>query len=396
MATTPLYILTGQSNALYLSWSGEFAAALAERGVGEEFATSAEVGRPLAASETLTDYYPYDDGDDTTGELYRQLVETIQAKLAADDDLYLAGIFWLQGEEDAKSASDAAAYYDNLHQLHLNLAEEFGGDFDFVLNALPSYIGASYLTGWDTVQAAQEKLAEVHDRTYLVSSDALIEEQGYLESEVYRDNFHYTDFTYAYLADTFLDLFPTDPGLSAQIGSVGAGVAARDDATGQGYLMYSETALGERMGSVAAADVAEQLVAVVFDETTDTWYYDTDTALVAFTPEATDVLLAAVDFTTDEVTDLKGTFVMVGGVVSGYADGNLAFTADQFDGVADDGEFDVDGNWFEYHDPADLPEVETRFVSVSRVNSRSAADVEALEIEPGAPGHADGADWLIG
>lgn len=396
MATTPLYVLAGQSNALFLNWSGEFAAALAERGVGETVITSAEVGRPLAASDTLTDYYPFEDGDDTTGELYHQLVERIQLTLASDDDLYLAGIFWLQGEEDAKSATDAAAYYDNLHQLQFNLVAEFGDGFDFVLNVLPSYIGASHLAGWDDVQAAQVQLAEVHDRTYLVSSDVLIEEQGYLKSEVYRDNFHYTDLTYAYLADSFLDLFPTNPGLSHQVGSVGAGIAARDDATGLGYLMYSATALAERMPLVETADTADQLVAVVYDEATDSWYYDTDTALVAFTPEATDVLLAAVDFSTDKVTDLKGTFVRVGGVVAGYVDGNLAFHADQFDGMADDGEFGVDGNWFEHYDTENLPEVETRYVSVSREYTPGTMEAEALE--PAASGlyHADAGDWLIG
>ena len=65
-----------------------------------------------------------------------------------------------------------------------------------------------------------------------------------------------------------------------------------------------------------------------------------------FTPLASDVLVADVDFSADTITSLEGTNGTIGGISSGYASGDLLFIADQFNGSADDGEFEITGTEF--------------------------------------------------
>jgi hypothetical protein len=50
--------------------------------------------------------------------------------------------------------------------------------------------------------------------------------------------------------------------------------------------------------------------------------------------------MAAVDYSADTVTDLAGPIDTYAGIVRGYAEGDLVFTADRFNG-----EFEVAGNY---------------------------------------------------
>jgi RHS repeat-associated protein len=57
------------------------------------------------------------------------------------------------------------------------------------------------------------------------------------------------------------------------------------------------------------------------------------------------VLVAAVDYSADTVTDLAGPIDTYAGIVRGYAEGDLVFTADRFNGSYNNGEFEVAGNY---------------------------------------------------
>ncbi len=191
---------------MFFGQSGEFAAELAERGAGEEQLVYGEYGRSLYPSLDYTDYYPFDDGNAATGELYRGLLDTINAALAADPDLYLAGIYWLQGEQDATSQTYGPDYDVNLEQLYQGLAGEFGDGFSFVISALSTHIGAAgYQPAWDDVRAAQVAVASSHDQVLLVDPDDMIDVDGYTATEVFKDDHHYTDTGFAWLADQYFE-----------------------------------------------------------------------------------------------------------------------------------------------------------------------------------------------
>jgi RHS repeat-associated protein len=67
---------------------------------------------------------------------------------------------------------------------------------------------------------------------------------------------------------------------------------------------------------------------------------------LAFTPVASDVLIAAVDFTNDTVTSLEGTNTTENGIAKGYVSGDLKFFANRFGGVTHPDEFEVEGTHF--------------------------------------------------
>jgi RHS repeat-associated protein len=74
--------------------------------------------------------------------------------------------------------------------------------------------------------------------------------------------------------------------------------------------------------------------------------YDNNLGYFAFTPVASDVLIAAVDFTNDTVTSLEGTNTTEIGIAKGYVSGDLKFFANRFGGVTNPDEFEVEGTHF--------------------------------------------------
>lgn len=209
MGTIPLYVVAGQSNAVRIFSTGAFQDALDARGTDEIGIVSAENGQSLYPSQIYNDFYPFDDNDENTGELYRDLVDDINAELSANSEIYLAGIFWLQGEEDAHSSGFGPDYYVNLHELYTNLVDIFGGGFDFVISALSTYAAAAgYEPAWDDVRQAQEDLAAEYANVHLIDPDDMIDEEGYSTNQVFDDEVHYEDLGYDWLAQSFLSLFP--------------------------------------------------------------------------------------------------------------------------------------------------------------------------------------------
>ena len=126
------------------------------------------------------------------------------------------------------------------------------------------------------------------------------------------------------------------------------GVACIDTAQGSGYIMYSQESVHTRFSDNAPnGSNADHFICVKYD---NGWTYDNNLAYYAFDPELTDVLVAAVNFTSDSVTMLSGTDTYEHGIAKGYESGSLGFTANVWAGSSNAGEFGVTGSQFTPND----------------------------------------------
>mgnify|MGYP003343247632 CR=1 FL=1 len=143
------------------------------------------------------------------------------------------------------------------------------------------------------------------------------------------------------------------------------GVACQDGHTGTGYILYSEENIHTRFAAASPhADNAENFICAVFDAASSQWSYDTNGNHVVFTPLDTDLLVAAVDFTNDLISSGAGVSGTVGGIAFGYSTGDLSFTANQWGGSDNAGEFGIAGSFFELNDSAEAFDVLPLFVSL--------------------------------
>jgi hypothetical protein len=94
-------------------------------------------------------------------------------------------------------------------------------------------------------------------------------------------------------------------GGTLSLGDINLGIAAIDSATGTGYLLYSVQSVQSRFSTnPPAGDNSDHLISVRYHQ--GQWQYATNTDWYNFTPVASDVLIAAVDFENDTVSDLGG------------------------------------------------------------------------------------------
>ncbi len=129
------------------------------------------------------------------------------------------------------------------------------------------------------------------------------------------------------------------------LGAVNMGIAVADGATGTGYLLHSRENLFTRFAANPPySGNSAQLIGVRYND--NQWQYNNNSIWIAFTPVATDRLLASVDFDADTVTSLQGATGDVHGIAQGFADGDLVFWADRWNGSPNDGEFTIQGTWF--------------------------------------------------
>lgn len=119
----------------------------------------------------------------------------------------------------------------------------------------------------------------------------------------------------------------------------------RDDAINTGWLLYSADTLEDR-GFEHTENNADHFIAVRLNG--QQWEYNDNSEWLAFTPQATDLLVAEVDFASDPgdgpgpvvpaaVRSLQGTFGNVNGISSGYSFGDIVFTANRWRGENWDG-----------------------------------------------------------
>ena len=118
-----------------------------------------------------------------------------------------------------------------------------------------------------------------------------------------------------------------------------SGVAVADDASGTGYLMYSNEDVHERFSAIGS-ESADHFVAVRLDGIQ--WQFNDDVAWVDFEPADKDLLVAELNFSTDQTAVGQGIGI-VEGIPRYSLNGNLWIAANRFGGVADVGEFELLG-----------------------------------------------------
>ena len=161
------------------------------------------------------------------------------------------------------------------------------------------------------------------------------------------ENGHFTFYSYDNLTGRPSATVQPKDGIGTAAGTLNYGVAAQDAATGTGFIMYSAENVFERFdANPPPSGNSEHFIVVKYD--IDHWCYDDDTAYRTFTPCATDVLIAEVNFDADTITSLEGISAVEHDIAKGFLAGDLTFTADWWNGQADDGEFTVDGAHFVY------------------------------------------------
>lgn len=94
----------------------------------------------------------------------------------------------------------------------------------------------------------------------------------------------------------------TATGETIDVGDLNNGAVCVDGRIGTDYLMYSEANVITRFGAYTGN--ADHIIAVYYAN--GDWRVDTNFGQAIFTPVASDVLLATVDFTNDTVTSLEG------------------------------------------------------------------------------------------
>ena len=130
----------------------------------------------------------------------------------------------------------------------------------------------------------------------------------------------------------------------ADVGEFGRGIAAKDDFSGKGYILYTTENLHDVYSGTIHPNQAEHFVAV-YKQNGDWYRFHNETA-IEFEPKdlANAVLVAKVDYGADEVTMLDGFNKTIGGVQAGYLRGNLEVEVNQWNGEANLGDFDLDGS----------------------------------------------------
>ena len=121
----------------------------------------------------------YDQWAAPSGSEYVQFQNTVDAGLAAleaaypTDDVQIAGMIWMQGENDASSDVYANTYENNLERFIGDVRTRYGADLPFVIGRLSAnQTGLSYPTGHQAVMAAQTAVADGNSRTGLVDTDS--------------------------------------------------------------------------------------------------------------------------------------------------------------------------------------------------------------------------------
>ena len=137
----------------------------------------------------------------------------------------------------------------------------------------------------------------------------------------------------------------TANGSLTSIGATNQGVAGTDWRSGSGYLMYSSENVSTRFNAFSGN--ADNVIAVYYSN--GQWYADRNYGQVAFTPVASDVLLASIIFgTSATVSSLEGVNSIENGIIKGYSTGDLSYQANVWIGSGENppGEFGVVGTGF--------------------------------------------------
>lgn len=186
---TPIYILSGQSNAVFLNNVDTFRQRIL---AAEPDAIVIEYA--VGATTVFKDWYAGNDGLAGTGALFASLVSQIRAAVEKNPDAYIAGMGWIQGEHDA-AYGYGLSYADNLGLFQERLTEIFG-EFPLAVMALSDNASPATSTSvgpsWRQVQDGQIKIAEDRESVTLLDPDDIAQAAGILPTRMFSDGVHYT------------------------------------------------------------------------------------------------------------------------------------------------------------------------------------------------------------
>ncbi len=149
---------------------------------------------------------------------------------------------------------------------------------------------------------------------------------------------------------TFIML--NSPPVNVPLGNLGSGINAKEWAVGKGYILFSPLSLTSRFSLYSAQ--APHFAAVYYSN--DTWYYYNNEIAIAFTPLATDVLVASIDYSADTpAVLLSGQNTMTHGIRTGYIEGDLGIIVNQYAGISNLGEFTATGTSITLNPPPVVP-----------------------------------------
>ena len=193
-----LFILSGQSNMAGLNPNLSFTPAVEKAFAGDDVIVvkHAQGGQPirrwykkwqLPTNATETKTAP------KNGDLYDELMAAVK-KALGDKKPDSVAFVWMQGERDAK-AGWHSVYYEALR----GTVEQIRGDLNHkeiavVVGRLSDHLKQN--ANWDTVRAAQEKVASDEPLGAWVDTDDLNNKNG-------KDDLHYTSEGYAELGRRF-------------------------------------------------------------------------------------------------------------------------------------------------------------------------------------------------
>ena len=267
-----------------------------------------------------------------------------------DDTITSWDIFWGDGDSTSVTGDPASATHvyddgDNTYTITVTAMDEEGSYTSTimvdVLNVAPT------LTVDSAMVMADEGTVATNDGTLSdVAADLPLPSGNLTASHgTVVDNL---DGTWSWTYDA------SDGPLAYDLGAVNGGVAVEDGATGTGYIMHTASSVltDTRFSADPPLNASgfvnsEQLIAVRYNTTSMEWEFNGNDSWETFTPVATDRLLASVDFDADTITSLQGATGMVDGINQGYTFGDLTFTANEFNGVFNEGEFTIDGTFYE-------------------------------------------------
>ncbi|WP_339612657.1 choice-of-anchor Q domain-containing protein [uncultured Rubinisphaera sp.] len=176
--------------------------------------------------------------------------------------------------------------------------------------------------------------------------------QGYVEGDLtitanqWRDVFNEGEFG---ITGTYFSVEQTTPQttrVDISPSSLGYGIPGQDNATGNGFIMYSQQSVQQRFAGAIVANGAEHFLAVRFIN--NQWQYANNDVWVDFTPTTGDRLIAAIDFDSSQVEMLRGSSGSVNGINQGYLESDLMITANQWRDVFNEGEFSITGTYFTF------------------------------------------------
>jgi len=234
LPTSPVDLQAPQTDVLLLNGNGGASGLLntlvpLQPGSGTDFGPEITFGRDMADANSAATFALIkwaeggtslaSDWNPSVGTAYASFRSTVSAGLAALDgagyETEIAGMLWMQGERDARSATDTANYEANLTAFIADIRGRYGAE-------LPFLIGETFKNEYgEGISAAQAAVAAADPLTKFVSTRSM----SFQSDNLHLDASGQQELGYAFAA-AYLGTDGNDPGPDPDPGS---GAIARWD-----------------------------------------------------------------------------------------------------------------------------------------------------------------------